>query len=350
MHLVVAIIIELRNMNKVESTDKQNKSHKIAFCGSTLFLVVCVFLKVFLSLDETNGISSQDTSSFWEKSDSWYLDTLSTDSNQIDVFYLISTDVVSAKDSCGQEVWRSTLSKEDRAAMEKEMSYVRNKLFYGDFNFFSPYYHQFTFDVILQPDDTLNTVRQDVAEEVCEAFDYYMKHWNNGRRFVLAGFSQGAMHMLDLLRHMSDEQFSRMVAAYEIGYRLSEADLQHPHIRPALGETDSQVVVSFNSVLSPQGIWPLVSEGAVTCINPVNWKTDATPASFSYRELPGEVRVDTTLHVLLVDIEPESFHTWMDNPVFKSAGVSQDCLHHWDLLFYTDFIHDNALKRAQSNL
>ena len=54
-----------------------------------------------------------------------------------------------------------------------------------------------------------------------------MKNQNNGHRFILAGFSQGAMLTIDLLKHMTDEQFSRMVANYMLGYRLSEKDLQH---------------------------------------------------------------------------------------------------------------------------
>lgn len=334
-------------MNEIKSKSHKHSSSKRSIFSAILFLIVFLLLKFFFPHNGVKDSVYQDSPSFWAQKDSWFLDTLSNCSDEIDVFYLISTEVITAKDSLGHILWRSTLSQEDRKAMEAEMSYVRNKMFYDDFNFFSPYYHQFTFDAIQAPSDTLEKVYQNVSTEICEAFDYYMRYWNNGRRFVLAGFSQGAMLLLDLLRHMSDEQFSRMVAAYEIGYRLSEDDLRHPHIQPAVCDTDCQVVISYNSVLSREGIWPLVSKDATTCINPVNWKTDATPASFTYEGMQGIVSVDTVLHTLMVDIAPEKFHEWLDNPVCKSVGMGQDCLHHWDLLFYPNYIHDNALKRAR---
>lgn len=331
-------------MNDNKSASRRTTRRNLFSAG--LFLVVFLLLKLFFPHIGKGDAEGESQASFWAQEDSWYCDTLSAVREPVDVFYLISTEVISAKDSLGQLLYRSALAPEDRRSMEEEMRYVRDSIFFSDYRFFSPYYHQLTFDAIMARGDTLQTFYKAVSEEVCDAFDYYMEHWNGGRPFVLAGFSQGAMLLLDVLRHMTDEQFSRMAAAYEIGYRLTEEDLQHPHIRAAQGEEDSQVVVSYNSVLSREGIWPLVSRGAATGINPVNWKTDSTPAAFSYRGMEGEVRLDSTTFALLVDIAPESFHQWLDNPVCRWVGMSQDCLHHWDLLFYTRFIHENAKKRA----
>ena len=180
-----------------------------------------------------------------------------------------------------------------------------------------------------------------------EGFDYYMEHQNNGRRYALVGFSQGGMLVLDLLKHMTDEQYNRMVAAYAIGYRITEEDCKNNHIRPASGETETGVTVSFNSALSTDGLWPLVAEGAVICINPVNWKTDSTPATFTYENEEHTVSIDKQTNMLIVKTNrPKYYRKWNNNPAFQSAKVHLDCLHHWDLLFYSDFIHDNILKRA----
>lgn len=232
--------------------------------------------------------------------------------------------------------------------MAGEIAWVEENIFYDDFNLHSPYYHQFTFESIkLFPGEEFFAVYQEVAMEVCEAFDYYMENVNKGRPFVLAGFSQGAMLTLDLLRHMTDEQFSRMVACYTIGYRVSADELQHPHINPARGETDRGVVISFNSVQSREAQWDLVSAEAAECINPVNWKTDSTPAKFTYLDFENEVRVDTDSHLLIVQSErPDYFTAEMQRlSFFAEVGVSEQNLHHWDLLFYGKQIHDNALKR-----
>jgi hypothetical protein len=58
------------------------------------------------------------------------------------------------------------------------------------------------------------------------------------------------MLVLDLLKHMTDEQYNRMVAAYAIGYRITEEDCKNKHICPAKGETETGVTISFNSALT----------------------------------------------------------------------------------------------------
>lgn len=280
---------------------------------------------------------------------SWYQSDTSYDSQKIDVFYLVSTNVLSATDSKGETVWHSQLIPEDRQALQQEIAYVEKRMFYDHFNVVSPYYRQFTFDAIWQLErKDFATVYEKVVAEACESFDYYMEHVNKGRPFILAGFSQGAMLTLDILKHMTDSQYERMIACYTMGYRLSADDLKHPHIKAAVGETDKGVVVSFNSTQTLEGIWPFVAESATACINPVNWRTDDTPATFTYQGVKNCVQVDQKAQVLLVHTDkPSVYDEYYDRaPFYQQAGVSRSNLHHWDLLFYSSMIHDNALKRA----
>lgn len=148
----------------------------------------------------------------------------------------------------------------------------------------TPYYHQFTFESINLLTDSFQLEYRKVAEEACEAFDYYMAHMNQGRRFALVGFSQGGMLVLDVLRHMTGKQYARMVAAYAMGYRISTDDLKCRRIVPATDESTAGVTVSYNSVLNNSGIWPFVGGNAAAAINPVNWRTDSTTATFTYGE------------------------------------------------------------------
>ncbi|MGM9736119.1 MAG: DUF3089 domain-containing protein [Candidatus Cryptobacteroides sp.] len=262
-----------------------------------------------------------------------------------DFIYIVSTNVLSATDEDGNEAYTATLTETDRMYYDKEFGFVEANISRGDFNFIAPYYHQFTYSAIDLPEDDFRAVYEEVSDELCRFWDAYVREVNNGRKFVLAGFSQGAMLVLDILKHMDEETYSRMAAAYVIGYRISEEDLGHPHIRAAGGESDTGVAISFNSVLSVEGIWDFVTEGAATCINPVNWKTDGTPAGFTYDSYTGTVRIDTSHNVLTVDINPDKYRKWMEeSPVF--SNLSHDNLHHWDLLFYTSHIHDNAVLRT----
>lgn len=296
-------------------------------------------------------ISCSRSASPWDAADSWYQPSSAFDAARTDVLYLVSTEVLSAYDQNGMHSFQSFLSPDDRAAITGEMAWIEQNMFYEDFNLIAPYYHQFTFDALTQADSAeFAQVYRRVADEACAAFDHYMEHVNGGRDFILAGFSQGAMLTIELLKHMSDEQFSRLVACYTIGYRLSEEDLKHPHIQAAAGENDRGVVISFNSSLTREAIWPMVSEGSATSINPVNWKTDSTPADFSFEGTTNSVHIDPETNVLLVETDsPEFYHSFYDAAgFFLDAGVSRDNLHHWDLLFYPRFIHDNAVVRAYS--
>lgn len=281
-----------------------------------------------------------------------FLSACRTKEQPLDVFYLVSTNVLSAQDEHGGTLWCSTLCDADRAAMDKEAEWVKKNMFDGRFNVSAPYYHQYTFDAICELSaDSFQLVYDGVVKEVCGLFDEYMAGRDNTRPFILAGFSQGAMLTLELLRHMTDEQYNNMVACYSIGYRLTESDIAHPHIKQAENATGKGVVVSFNSTLSTDAIWPLVNENACTCINPVNWQTDSTEAEFEYNGIKHSVHVDPSYNVLIVKSDSNKYYRdWMDKVgIFAKAGVSHSNLHHWDLQFYAPNIRDNALNRLKAN-
>ena len=314
-----------------------------------LFLILCLTTTLVAYSDEIipDGSSSETV---WAADSMWYQSTAIVSDDKIDIFYITSTEVVKDSLDGGVESYTATLTKEDIALMKTEDAFAEAKFGKGDCNFFAPYYHQFTFDAILLPQAEMEKICAQVAAELCQAFDYYMRYKNNGRQFVLVGFSQGGIFLRELLKHMTDEQYSRMVAAYYIGYRLSTEDLQHPHIVAATDETSRGVTVSFNSDLSINGIWPFVTEGAATCINPVNWTTTATPATFVYDGHQHTVAVDTNKNILIVDTDEEAKQTYRawTNAYLKPLGVNEDCLHHYDLMFYTDYIHDNIITRQRT--
>ena len=83
---------------------------------------------------------------------------------------------------------------------------------------------------------------------------------------------------MELLKHISDETYSQLAAAYVLGYKVTPEDtLQTTHIKAAQGEADTGVTICYNTVKDIKYIQPVI---AATCmgINPVNWRTDATPA------------------------------------------------------------------------
>jgi len=282
----------------------------------------------------------------WEADSMW---TVRNSGADADVFYIVSTDVVSSRGNDGKECFNAVLSKEERSNLYAEMDFVSRRLFDTDttsgrkpvFNFFSPYYHQVTMNGFFSDSLSFAESYERARLEIFEAFDYYVNHHNQGRPFILAGFSQGAILVRELLRKMSDEQYSRLIAAYVIGYGLSAEDVSHPHIKPATDAYDTGVCISFNTVKDTSSIWPLVYNESVSCINPVNWKTDSTPGFVCCGSDSVAVFLDEIRHVLLA---PE-FKGEMSVP-FWPAG----CLHHEDLIIYSSSIRDNATERKSRYL
>lgn len=273
----------------------------------------------------------------------------SLDNDKIDLLYLVSTEVLDAKNADGTTSYQSLLTSTDRTAIDQELAFIHKNIDCGDFNFLAPYYHQFTFSAITLPEQQLDSVYQNVTKEVCDIFSYYLEHVNNGRRFALVGFSQGAMLVTELLKHSTKQQLSNMVGAYILGYGLSAEDLNYETITPATGAEGFGHAISFNSVLTKEGTWPFVHNNAATVINPVNWQTSTAPANFVFQGDTISVAIDKDINQLMVTVPDKSpYHEYMNaNPAFKMANVSPGCLHHWDLLYYTKQIHDNILLRGK---
>lgn len=147
---------------------------------------------------------------------------------------------------------------------------------------YAPYYRQATLADYTLP-------RQDAAayfdlaySDVRAAFLYYMHHENNGRPFVLSGFSQGAEMCLRLLKEFGNTDFvkNNMVACYAIGWRFTpQEEKQYPYIRPAQSADDLGTVIMFNSEAPEVTSSLMVPHGEKSfCINPLNWRTDGTMA------------------------------------------------------------------------
>ena len=279
---------------------------------------------------------------WWDKEEAWYDNGQEIDPDFVDVFYLYSTDVYSAVDEEGNTVYIAQLTDSDRELLDYELHSSNTKIFPDSLNFIAPYYHQYTIEALDLPLCDLETVIDEVESEVLEAFDYYMEHINGGRRFIVAGFSQGASMALAIVKHMTDEQYSRMVANYMIGYRVAAEDLECGHIVPATDGYSNGVTASFNSIATPDAFWDFLNAGAVFCTNPVNWKIDSTPADFEYEGQTLTAHVDTELNSLIIegiDIEEYRFE-----PLEKYCKPGN--LHHWDIKFFRPLLRRDALNRA----
>ncbi|MBP3298200.1 MAG: DUF3089 domain-containing protein [Muribaculaceae bacterium] len=210
----------------------------------------------------------------------WHIDA-AQDESGVDVFYIPSTwEYDWTAPSGAVSHWADPSNPKHRADVENEMTGVAEYMADGN-RFYSPHYRHITLDSWATLDeDTINRRYHDVAYvDVRNAFKYFLEHFSQGRPFILAGFSQGGKSVVELMKTLTPEQQRRMVAAYVLGYKVTPDDVKAaPWIKAAEGECDTGVTVCYNSVSDLKYIKPIVSAPNVMCINPVNWKTDASPA------------------------------------------------------------------------
>lgn len=148
---------------------------------------------------------------------------------------------------------------------------------------YAPYYRQAAFPVYALPQAESAPCFDIAYADVRGAFLHYIEHSDPTRPFVLAGFSQGADMVLRLLEEFFDDPTyqERLIAAYCIGWRVTDDDLaDFPWLKMATCADDIGTIICFNSEAADVTDSLLVPNGIKTYgINPLNWKTDATPAT-----------------------------------------------------------------------
>ena len=191
-----------------------------------------------------------------------------------------------------------------------------------------------------------------------------MENENDGRPIVLAGFSQGADMCIRLLKDcFKDESTNELlVACYAIGWRITDEELEeYPHLKCATCENDTGVIISFNSEDESITDSLMIPSGTKTnAINPLNWKTDGTPADKSlnkgacFTSYSGEIKseivgltgayIDSTRGALKVtDVSAEDYPARL--------SIFEDGIYHlYDYQFFYRNLQENVAVRIAAYL
>lgn len=252
--------------------------HKLTMVTRRFSFLISILVLLHLMSCSEKKVPASDTATI-DYSDTTYWYSCGDESHEADVFYVYPTvSTISCADN-GSSWYADITLPEVREEANGNQRF--NKMLYGEYNFYAPYYRQMIFEAYSQPADSLEKIAAFAAADINDAFQYYMKHYNHGRPFFLMGHSQGSQLLIELLKHgMTAEQRQQMVAAYCIGYHVTAEELaKYPEaLKPA---TDSlmQGLVIFNSVTDTSAIG-MASFGDVVGINPSTWTmaTDTVPA------------------------------------------------------------------------
>jgi hypothetical protein len=243
------------------------------WCGYLSILFFILSLALFSGCEKDETENETDNTIAYENPENWV--SLPTATKAVDVFYVYPT--VSSNINGSMDITDPAEQELAQGIFDAQAS-----VFEPDANIFAPYYRQMSTKVDMSGGGLATDTKEfkQGATDVQDAFDYYIENLNNNRPFIIAGHSQGTMALIELIKNRfgnNAELRDRLVAAYLIGYTVTDSDLLTAGLTAAQSATDVGVVITYNtqSVTSEGG--PMLMNGA-NCINPLNWKTDGTPA------------------------------------------------------------------------
>ncbi|MDR0933284.1 MAG: DUF3089 domain-containing protein [Victivallales bacterium] len=276
----------------------------------------------------------------------------------VDIFYIYPTVFVSKDDA---------LMRWDAAEMQtktRNIARQQTAMFTTLGNIYAPFVRQAELNRALtdlsDPQSKYPSMETGVQDTI-NAFAHYLRYYNKGRPFILVGHSQGALDLFELLkRHFSDPALqNKLIVAYLIGCPVTTKDLtENPHLKVAAGELDLGVIVTWNTEAEVAVRSPFTGRPGSYCINPLNWRTDAVPASASANL--GAVFFDGENHVTSeipsfcgAQIRPETgalIVTPACSGKYDSTLLGAGIYHMNDIYFFYRNLEANARDRAANYL
>ncbi len=268
----------------------------------------------------------------------------------VDVFFLHPTTYTGGK---GENQWNGPVDNEklnqktDRGSIKNQAS-----IFNGAGRVFAPRYRQAHLHSYFTK-DTLTAKRAFALayRDVRDAFEYYLKHYNEGRPIIIAGHSQGTTHAGSLLREFFDEQdlMKQLVAAYLVGMPVEENYFKDIEVCQSATQTGC-----FNSWRTwKKGHYPkdYTFNNSLAVTNPLIWTTADTYAPKNLNKGSVLRNFEKSFYPEITDAQVQDGVLWITKPKFPgSIFVWFKNYHIGDYnLFYAN-VRDNAQVRVQQFL
>lgn len=265
---------------------------------------------------------------------------------KVDVFFLYPTTLT--EDVKDGDHWNGDVTdvklndKTDKSSILYQAS-----AFNGAGKIYAPryrqaHYYSFVTKDKISADRALDTAYTDVVA----AFKYYLKHYNHGRPFILAGHSQGARHAMWIARDFIEGTplEKQLVAAYFAGWPVPETWFKS--LKPCDAPDDTGCFCSWRTFERNYGL-KKAFEKEVICTNPVIWTI--TPGMYASKSLQkGSVlRKFEVVYPKICDAEVYNGVLLCTKPKFPGSFLLRTKNYHiGDInLYYLD-IRENAILRV----
>ncbi len=323
-----------------------------------LFLIVTLSFDSFSQLPKTFIASEQskepnyadlknwvalpflkDQADIVPNSEIWVSDSL----KKVDVFFIHPT-LYTRKNA---NSWTASLSdKKINRKVENQSIKYQASVFNKSCRVYAPKYRQAHVDIFDFEKEFRSQVIDFAYEDVKQAFEYYLKNYNNDRPIIIASHSQGTVHARRLLKDFFDtpKAKEKLVCAYLVGFGVYPKD--YTVLSLCQNATETNCFVSWSSF--KEGFEYKLSDGDFlvgdTSINPISWTTDTSTAeskSSILLSIKGNKKYSTKARI-------KDNMLWVDTktPFVKSWNI----MHMVDYNLFWYNIRENVADRVDSYL
>jgi Protein of unknown function (DUF3089) len=191
---------------------------------------------------------------------------------------------------------------------------------------YAPRYRQATIYSFMDKSGSGTSALQLAYDDVQRAFDYFIKHYNQGRPFILAAHSQGSLHLRTLLekRITGTPLRERLVAAYPIGFGIDRDELAKavPDVPVCESAEQTGCVVTWNAIGPRVRKWADSSKSI--CVNPLTWRIDGAPADATLNI--GGVSYAGTFEGTLADVKGVPQDYVDAKPILETGVADAQCV------------------------
>ena len=282
----------------------------------------------------------------YSRKTSWY--QIPDAAREVDTIYIYATEYIMGSFEEGSPDY-ATLDNEEMLQGVAGEYMMHASAFADATNVFVPYYRQaglrYAGEIHKKTGDVNAALSGMPYDDITAALDYYFENCNGGRPFIIAGHSQGSSMVLLLLsKYFKDhpEYCKRMVAAYPIGYSVTKEYLAaNPHLKFATGETDTGVIVSWNTE-GPKN----VKENAVNVVVSANLGSLLLNEETGEAEI-GDLGADAQLNLArgVVVTNAKVVPLPEGEAEVATSFFGPDGRHDCDYIYYYNNIRDNVAKR-----
>jgi hypothetical protein len=271
------------------------------------------------------------------------LSVLPADTTQADVFFIYPT--LYKKEGKAPYFWNADI-EDDSLNQEIGESTLRFQasIFNAAGRIFAPRYRQAHLKSFFTTDALSAKRAFDTAfYDVCQAFEYYLKYFNQGRPFIIAGHSQGSLHGAYLLKKYIDgkELQHRFVAAYLPGMALPIDSFKT--LKPCQQPTDLECIASW-ATYAPD-TEPNWNFDKCIMVNPLSWTTANDHVKAKHN--PGGTLWDFRLRPRLIDAQIKDHALRVHKPRHPLAWlIRMKNYHVADLNFFYLSVRNNAKLRV----